>query len=84
MVSLLVMSLTLHLIASGEAVRQSKLLALAPIIKVAALIFAQSRPGMAIIRCASNRSRAVRRVTSAIILPATISWMSRTDAFVAR
>jgi hypothetical protein len=26
------------------------------------LIFAQSRPGMAMIRCASNRSRAVRRV----------------------
>jgi hypothetical protein len=60
-------------------VRQSKLLALAPIIRVAALIFAQSRDGM--IRCASNRSRAARRVTSATILPATISWMSRTGTF---
>ena len=35
MVSLPVMSPTSHLIASGEAVLQSKLLALAPIIKVA-------------------------------------------------
>jgi hypothetical protein len=62
-------------------VRQSKLLALAPIIRVAALIFAQSRDGMAMIRCASNRSRAARRVTSATILPSTISWMSRTGTF---
>lgn len=73
MVSLPVMSPTSHPIASGEAVRQSKLLALAPIIKVAVLIFAQSRDGMAMIRRASNRSRAARRVTSATNLPATIS-----------
>ena len=83
MVSLPVMSPTSHPISSGEAVRQSKLLALAPIIKVEALIFAQSSPGMAMMRCVSNRSRAVRRVTSATILPATISWMSRTGTFVA-
>ncbi len=57
MLSLPVMSPTSHPMSSGEAVRQSKLLALAPIIKVAALIFAQSRSGTAMIRCASNRSR---------------------------
>lgn len=43
MVSLPVMSPTSHPISSGEAVRQLKLLALAPIIKVAALIFAHPR-----------------------------------------
>jgi hypothetical protein len=48
------MSPTSHPILSGEAVCQSKLLALAPIIKVTALIFAQSRDGMGMIRRASN------------------------------
>ena len=89
-ISLAARSAPAQQIISGEICRQSTFRAEAPIIKVVNLISAQSRPGMAMMRCVSNRSRAVRRVIRATSLPATISCRSggsvssgvrRTNAF---